>query len=253
MRRFLIALIALAGLVPAVAAAADWREIARFPVFPKGESYIRRIGIAAPVEHLQLRAEGGDIHCLTVRASFRDDKSRVIFAGDIAGDHPVTLALEGGDTSIRQLRLRCSGPDNAELAVIADIGRFEGEWAGDSSLARAVGVARSWGSTLMNDWALVGGKRFESRYAENRIEGPGAPVTALALKPLGRNARCRAGSVTFEDGTSRKLDLDRDDFLAHDLYFRLQLPAEASPLEAIDLECRATNGGRVMIQVFADS
>jgi hypothetical protein len=251
MRRFVITFLVLVTLMPA--AAAEWREIARPQTFPKGESFIQRVRIAAPIEHLQFRAEGGDIHCLTVRASFRDGESRVIFSGDIPRGHPVTLAFDGGDTSIRQLRLRCSGPDGSQLVIAADVGRFEGEWSGDSSLERVWSVARNWRSALMHDWELVGGGRFQSRYEESRIQGPEAPVAALALKPVGRDARCRSGSVTFEGGKSRKLDLDRDDFLAHDLYYRLDLPAGTPPLEAIALECRATNGGRVMIQVFASS
>jgi hypothetical protein len=243
---------ALLAVFSIPAAAAEWREIARFPLSPKSEMFVRRFPVAAPVEHLQLRAEGGDAYCLSVRASFRDGDTRVIFHGPVPQDHPVTLPFEGGDTSIRQLRLRCSGPEGGQLSIQADVGRFEGEWAGDSTLERAWATARNWSSNLLNGWQLVGAERFTSHYGENRIAAPGQPIAALALRPVGRDARCRNGAVLLEDGSSRPLDLDRNDFLAHDEYYRLELP-EAEPLEAIELECRATNGSRVLIQVFASS
>jgi hypothetical protein len=252
MRKAILGAMILAALLPLPAAAAEWREITRTPLAPNSEMFIRRFNVAAPVEHLQLRAEGGDAHCLTVRAGFRDGDTRVIFHGAIPQDAPVILPFEGGDSSIRQLRLRCSGSEGSELAILADVGRFGGEWAGDSILERAWATARNWSSDLVNGWQYVGAERFTSRYAENRIEGPEQPVAALALRPVGRDARCRNGAVLFEDGRSRALDLDRNDFLAHDQYYRLELPVAAS-LEAVELECRATNGARVLIQVFAAS
>lgn len=253
MRKSLLWGLLLGVSLPLPATAADWREIAQPRISPNSEMFVQRVGVTGPIEHLQLRAEGGDVHCLTVRASFRDNDTRVIFHGAVPRDQPVILPLEGGDTSIRQLRLRCSGPENSSLTVLADVGRFSGEWAGDSTLEWAWGAARNWSSNLLNDWEYVGAERFGSHYAENRISGPEKAVAALALKPVGRDARCRSGAVLLEEGKSRALDLDRSDFLAHDQYYRLELPSAVPPLEAIELDCRATNGNRVTIQVFASS
>ena len=105
---------------------------------------------------------------------------------------------------------------------------------------------------MLNDWHYVGAERFGSRYGENTLSAPAEPVAVLALNPLGFDARCRSGTLLLEDGSSRPLDLDRNDFLAHDRYYRLELPF-AAQLESIALECRATNGRRVTIQVFASS
>lgn len=244
---FLLAF-AAAGLSPA--AAADLRQLGEARMDPKSEMFVQRVAVRAPMERLQLRAEGGDVHCLSVRASFRDGETRVIFHGAVPQDDPVVLPLEGGDTSIRQLRLRCSGPEETRLLILADVGRFAGEWSGDSTLEWALGTAQSWGSSLIHDWQLLGAERFGSRYAENRIAVAESGVTALALKPVGLDARCRAGTLLLAGGESRPLDLDRNDFLAHDRYHRLELPAGAAP-EAVELECRATNGRRVTIQLFA--
>lgn len=252
MRRMFF-LLSLAGACLSPAAAADLRQLGEAWMSPKSEMFVQRLAVRAPMERLQLRAEGGDVHCLSVRASFRDGETRVIFHGAVAQDRPVLLPFEGGDTSIRQLRLRCSGPEETRLVISADVGRFSGEWSGDSTLEWALGTARDWGSSLVNGWKLVGTERFGSRYDENRLAVPESEIAALALRPVGRDARCRAGTLLLPNGKSRRLDLDRNDFLAHDRFHRLELPAEAASLDAIALECRATNGARVAIEVFAAS
>jgi hypothetical protein len=95
--------------------------------------------------------------------------------------------------------------------------------------------------------------RFQSRFEETEIAAPESGTVAVALMPLRFDARCRSAEAILPDGSSLPLALDRDDFLAHDQYNKVELPADARTLETLTLECRATNGGNVRMRVYASS
>jgi hypothetical protein len=247
-----LALGLLLGLAAGPASAQDWQDIGTIGIVPKGDIFVQRLRLDGPVEQLRFEARDGDAQCLNVQAFFRDNERRVIFHGPVSRNAPVVLALEGGDTSIRLLNFRCSGAlEYSTIAVSAHIGRFVAEWESRSTLRRTWRAMHNFGSVWLNDWQYVGGRRFQSRYDQNNIPGPDQPVSALALMPIGNDARCRAAQAQLRDGRSLNLPLSRDVFLSHDQYNRVALPQAAHELESLSLDCRATNGGNVMIQVFA--
>ena len=235
------------------ASAQDWREIGSVGLVPKGDIFVQRIRPQGPVARLRIEAEGGDARCLNVQAFYRDGERPVIFHGPVTEGEPVILEFEAGDSSIRQLNFRCSGTQDAYLTVSADAGRFAAEWDSNSVLRRAAGSVSNFTSVWLNDWNYFGGSRFQSRYSENQVAAPDAPVTALALMPMRMDARCRKAEAQLADGTTLPLPLSREDFLAHDQFNRIALPAEARDMASLRLECRATNGSNVMIRLFAAS
>lgn len=239
------------------AAAQDWRDIGDIAILPKGDIFVQRLRLEGPVEQLRFQARNGDAACLNVQAFFRDDARRVIFHGPVLQNAPVTLDFEGGDSSIRLLYFRCSGAaapaGEVTLSVSANIGRFAAEWSSRSPVSRAARALHNFGSVWRHDWRYVGGRRFASRYGESEIPAPGAPISALALMPVGHDARCRSAEMALADGRTVSLPLSRDIFLDHDRYNRVELPGGARAAETLRLDCRATNGGTVMIQLFAAS
>jgi hypothetical protein len=249
----IIASIAVLFTLTGAAWAQDWRFLANVYLWPQAEIYSQRVDLPGPVQALMVRAQGGTAHCLTVRANFRDDETRIIHRGDIAEGVPLRLSLEGGDTSIRRLWFRCSGPESVSLVVTADAGRFAQEWATNSTLSQTWGTLHNWGSVLANRWTYVGEARFQSRYGEDEVIAPQGAVTAVALMPMRIDARCRSGEALLRNGRSLKLALDRETFLAHDQYNKVELPPSAHDLEALRLDCRATNGSAVRMRIYGAS
>lgn len=248
--------LALGGLflVAAVAPsqAAAWRDIGVAALTPASDHYSQRMRVGAPIETLKLHAAGGAADCMSVRGLFRDDSRKVIFHGTIPQDGDVSLPLTDSDTSVRLLFVRCSGPEGTTVQVSADPGRFAGEWEQIPYLNPLVTSAYNWGSNFFHRWHLVGLTRFRSHFKQSQIAAaePGS-ATALALMPVGVDARCSSAAVHFADGKTMALDIDRDDFLQRNRYYTLPLAAEAPALSGVDLTCRATDGNSVIMRVFS--
>lgn len=242
----------LAASLPSQAAA--WRDIGQLSLTPEGSHYVQRLRIPAPVESLKLHAVGGDIDCMSVRGIFRDDTRKVIYHGTVPQNGDALVPLQDSDTSIRTLYVRCSGPDGSTIAVSADPGRFAGEWTLLPYLNPLLTSAYNWGSRLFHGWHLVGLARFHSHFRQTEIAAsdPGAAAT-LALMPVGVDARCTSAAVRFTGGKTEALDIDRNDFLQRNRYYKLSLANAADTLEGIDLTCRATDGNSVTMRVFSGS
>jgi hypothetical protein len=246
-----LALLLLAGAATPSQGAAP-RDIGQAILAPESDHYSQRLRVEAPVESLTLRATGGAADCLSVRGLFRDDTRKVFFHGIIPEGGDVTLPLTDSDTSIRQLFVRCSGPDGTIVQVSADPGRFVGEWNGIPFFNPWVTSAYNWGSNLFHRWQLVGLTRFRSHFVQTEIAAAEpARATSLALMPVGVDARCRSATARYADGKSEKLDIDRNDFLARNRYYKIALDGDDATLEGVELTCRATDGNSVVMRVFS--
>jgi hypothetical protein len=249
-RSVLASLFLLAAVSPSQAAAP--RDIGQAILSPDSNHYSQRMRVEAPVESVTLRAAGGAADCLSVRGLFRDDTRKVIFHGVIPEGGEVSVPLTDSDTSIRTLFVRCSGPDGGIIQVSADPGRFVGEWERMPYFNPLVTSAYNWGSNLFHRWRLVGLTRFRSHFAQTQIAAarPEAAAT-LALMPVGVDARCRSATARYADGKTEKLDIDRNDFLARNRYYKIALDGKDATLEGVDLTCRATDGNSVVMRIFS--
>lgn len=240
----------LAAVLPSQAAA--WRDIGTAYLTPNSDHYTQRLRIQAPVESLKLHAAGGDADCLTVRGLFRDDSRKVIFHGVIPPDGDVSLPLTDSDTSIRLVFVRCTGPDGATVQVSADPGRFAGEWDRMPYLNPLMTSAYNWGSNLFHGWRLMGLTRFHSHFRQTQIAASETgSASVLALMPVGVDARCSSAAANFADGKTVALNIDRDDFLQRNRYYKLRLADGTPLLSSVELTCRATDGNSVIMRVFS--
>jgi hypothetical protein len=255
MKLALPVLAALFCLGAAPAAFAAWDNIGRVDVGFRGDRVVRDVRFGGAVEGLQLRAEGDDITCRSVRARFGNGADREVFRGRIRRGDSVTVDLPGDRRNLRNLSFRCAAdhPGRAGIRVVADVGRYRDEWRRNPDFDRLWARTFNWGSDLVNDWQYLGSEDFRGRGdRETRFAGwKGRRIDALALKPVGADARCSRVVAVFRNGRSQPLDVNRGDFLRQGQYYKLDIPGDRRNLEAISLACRPMNGRQVSVQIFA--
>ena len=241
----------LGAAVPALAA---WDEVGRVDVGFRGDRETRDVRFGGAVEGLQLRAEGNDINCRSVRARFGNGADREIFRGRLRQGDSTNIDLPGDRRNLRSLSFQCTtdSPRRASIRVVADVGRYRNEWRRNPDFDRMWARTFNWGSDLVNDWQYLGAEEFRGRGDhETRFAGwRGRRIDALALKPVGADARCSRVTAMFRKGRPVPLDVNRGDVLRQGQYYKLDIPGDRRNLESISLACRPMNGRQVSVQIF---
>jgi hypothetical protein len=247
-------LVLSAALLASGPAWAQWNDIGRVDIRHNGERLTRDIRFGGPVERLQLTAEGGDVFCRDVRATFGNGRTRAVFHGTLHEHRGQPVDLPGGERDVRSLTFRCGAVHdrNAAIRVSADIGRYRDTWRRSPDFGRMWAKTFNWGSNLVNDWQYIGTESFEGRRdSESSFAGfRGRHVDALALKPLNADARCMRVVAHFRGGRDRPLDVNRGDRMRRGQYYKLDLPGGYRNLESLSLRCQAADARRVQIQIF---
>ncbi|HEY4275218.1 MAG TPA: hypothetical protein VGM68_07025 [Rhizomicrobium sp.] len=254
MKATLAALAAMLFVGTAVPAFAAWDEVGRVDIGFRGDRETRDVRFGGAVEGLQLRAEGNDINCRSVRARFGNGSDREIFRGRLRQGDATNIDLPGDRRSLRSLSFQCTAdsPRRASIRVVADVGRYRDEWRRNPDFDRMWSRTFNWGSDLVNDWQYLGAEDFRGRGdRETSFAGwRGRNIDALALKPVGADARCSRVVAMFRGGRPMPLDVNRGDFLREGQYYKLDIPGDRRNLEAISLACRPMNGRQVSVQIF---
>ena len=105
MKTALPGLAAILFLSTALPALAEWNEVGHVDVRFRGDREMQDVRLGGPVEQLQFKAEGGDIFCRSVRASFGNRRDREIFRGP----------LRRGDSRMIEDNLRENGIEAEDL------------------------------------------------------------------------------------------------------------------------------------------
>jgi hypothetical protein len=75
-------------------------------------------------------------------------------------------------------------------------------------------------------------------------------LDAIALQPVGADARCRNVTASFDDGTSDSMPVNGGMTMREGNIYRVHVDGAAHGLDAIGLTCEAENGDAVAIRVF---
>jgi hypothetical protein len=252
MKTGLAALAALLCLgTPALAA---WDRIGSVDVGYRGDRDVKGFDLGGPVERLQLRAERSSVNCRSVTADFGNGNRRPIFSGRIRQGATADINLPGDARTLRGLAFNCGADERrgATLQIMADVGRYRGDWQRGPNWQRQWSRVFNWTSNAVNDWQLVGSESFEGRGdSENAFTGwRGRGADAVALKPLEADARCSRVTARFDRGRMQPLNVNNGDVLRRGQFYKLDLPGGSRNLDGLTLRCTAIGARRVTIQLF---
>jgi hypothetical protein len=82
------------------------------------------------VEALAFQARGSNVTCRSVMATFANGRPAHVFSGQLREGQNVTIDLPGRERLVRRLDFDCQPirGRNASVDIVADIGRYQGEW-----------------------------------------------------------------------------------------------------------------------------
>lgn len=75
-------------------------------------------------------------------------------------------------------------------------------------------------------------------------------LNAIALEPVGADARCRNITASFDDGSSDSMPVNGGMTMRDGALYRIHVNSQDRGLDAIGLTCEAENGDAVAIRVF---
>jgi hypothetical protein len=275
------AMLCLGAAAPALAA---WDslgtvtvEAGRGPWNDRGNDRdVRNFDLGGPVERLQLRADGNDVDCRSIRARYGNDRGRgrdndrdygrdrgdygrggdQIFSGTIRQGRTVDIALQpprqGRDLDGLVFNCRTMGRRDAVIRISADVGRYQDNWRRGPNWQGTWSRMFNWGSNAVNNWQMVGRQTFRGRNdADTSFVGlRGRHVDAIALMPINADARCSRVEASFDNGRRQTLNLRNGDLLRRGQYTQVDLPGDYRNLDSLFMRCRATDAGSVDIQIY---
>jgi len=243
-------------------AQAAWDRIGHVDIDQRRDRDRLQFNFGGPVEALQLRAEGSDIRCRSIRSTFANGRTREVFSGTLRRGRSINIDLPGNARAIRRLDFDCrSQARNARIYIAAEVGGYRDEWRRNPDWDRVWSrIFGGWGPVAhpqrphQSRWEVLGMKRFEGRRdTESLFTGwRGHDVRRIALKPLDANARCTRVSVAFANGRTRALAINGGDRLRRGAMSVIDLPGNERNIRALSLSCRAENARQVTIQILAD-
>ncbi|MBS0279169.1 MAG: hypothetical protein JSR81_16220 [Proteobacteria bacterium] len=250
----LAALAAVLCVGAAMPAYADWDNIGSVSVSHRSDRDTRTFDLGGPVDRINLRAEGSNIDCRAVNATFGNGRTRQIYSGRLYAGRVANVDLPGRDRNITRLAFNCRAQEfgGGTIRIAADIGSHRDEWRRNPNFGRVWAKVFNWGSNAVNNWRYVGQVSFEGRRdRETAFTGwRGRNVDSIALKPLDANARCSRVSAVFGNGRARILDVDSSDHMRQGQFYKVNLPGDHRNLTSLNLQCRATDARRVTVQIF---
>ncbi|HEY8949627.1 MAG TPA: hypothetical protein VIM56_12140 [Rhizomicrobium sp.] len=253
-RTCLAAFAAILCASAATPALADWDNIGSVSVSHRSDRDTRTFDLGGPIDRLSLRAEGSDIDCRSVNATFGNGRTRQVYSGRLYGGRSTNVDLPGDNRNIRRLSFNCRAREfgGGTIRIAADIGSHRDEWRRNPNFARVWARMFNWGSNAMNNWRYVGQESFEGRRdRESAFTGwRGRNIDSIALKPLDANARCSRVTAMFGNGRTQDLNVNGGDFMRQGQYYKVDLPGDRRNLTSLNLRCRATDARRVTIQIF---
>ena len=250
----MMALSAILCASAAMPAAAAWDHVGSIDIGRHHEHGASTFDLGGPVTALQLRAEDSDINCDSVEATFDNGNTRRIFSGRLREGRSKTVDLPGSSRHIQHLNFDCEtrDRDSAKIEILANVGRYQEDWKRGANWQSTWAHVFNWGSNEINDWKYLGKANFEGRHdSETAFAGwAGRGSDAVALKPLNADARCSQVAATFDNGNTQNLAIHNGDYMSKGMYYKLDLPGDRRNIRSLSMRCRATDAGRVTIQIF---
>jgi hypothetical protein len=242
----------------AMPAMADWDRIGGVDVSHSRDRDVVYSRFGGGVDRLRFDARESDVNCRSVKATFRNGRTREIFHGRIRAGRFAVIDLPGDNRHIRKISFNCRAGSvhGATIAIMADIGSYRSEWRHSPDWNRMWSRLFHWGTPGPgnNDWVRIDTKSFDTRNdLEVTVAGwSGRHVDRIAVKPLNGDARCSSITAKFGNGKHRALDVDRNRRLKEDHAYTFDLPGKERNLKEVAMRCTPVGRDSVRVEVMAN-
>ncbi|MES2253672.1 MAG: hypothetical protein V4559_01380 [Pseudomonadota bacterium] len=238
----MIAIAALLTAGSALPALAGWNHVGTVQVSPDRYTDVQLGGFQGPVDRLRIHADGR-ADCDEIRVRYDNGVTREVYSGALYDGQDQTITFPGRSNLVSAVSFSCRAAhdDGAEIAVAADTPAFEAPARYDEPVLPA------------GEPMLIASRDFGVPGQRTLMLGDTAPrsVQAIALEPVGADARCSSIRATFDDGTtSLAMPNDGDDLYEGRLY-KAYVGGRHHDLNSINLTCQAANSDHVKINVYA--
>ncbi len=244
-------LISAASVAPAMAA---WDRIGSVNVDYRSDRNVESFRFGGPVEKLQFRAERSDVRCNAIQVTFANGRTQKIYSGNLNENRDVNVDLPGQARNLSSLRFNCGAEDRrgATIRISADIGSYQNNWRKDAGWSAVWSNIFPWGNTpdRAARWDTLNNVRFQDTvvpFADSR----GRNVEAVALMPLDTDARCSRVTVTFGNGRTTNLEVNRGNVMRRGQTYPLDLPGNDRNIRDIRLQCQSEGSRAVTMRVLA--
>lgn len=223
-----------------------------------------------PVQGLSFLSNDSDVTCDHITANFQDGHSQDVYAGMLLKGARTSIWFPEGprDLSSVDFACRAENGDGARIALDADIGPYRSAWESSPDWAT------HWSHVFNNDEALAPPRAPMAQAAplpppqptlvplastdfgqldEHSIMISGGPqrhLDAIALQPLGADARCRSVTAQFDDGSQNNMTINGGAPMQNGQIYQVPVTGEDRNLAALGLTCQAQNSTAVTIKVY---
>jgi len=233
-----IAALLSAGAMPALA---EWNHVGDVQVSPERYSNVQLGGFTGPVEQIRMHS-AGRADCDDVRVTYENGDTQQVFSGTILDGQDQTITFPDPSRNVRAVALDCRAAheDGAHISVAADIPAFRGTETYGPAIPPA------------SDMVLLASRDFgDLNQRTLMLNSEPRPVRAIALQPIGSDARCSNVSALFDDGTTSRAIPNDGDNLQEGRIYRAYVGGGNRDLDSVNLTCEAANGDHVRINVYA--
>ncbi|HWC62780.1 MAG TPA: hypothetical protein VG501_04095 [Rhizomicrobium sp.] len=221
-------------------ALADWNPVGDLQVSPDHFSNAQLSGFTGPVEQIRLRSAGRS-DCDNVRVTYENGDTQSVFAGTILSGQDQLITFPDQTRMVKAVSLNCRAANGigTHIAVSVDTPAFSARDSYGPAFAPA------------GDFELLASRDFGDLNRRTLMLDQTRPVAAIALEPVGADARCHNVSALFDDGTTSSAIPNDGDNLREGRMYRTYIGGGNRDLDSVNLTCEAANGDHVRINVYA--
>lgn len=239
-----IAIAAMLMVGSAIPALAAWNHVGNVEVSPYRYTDVQLGNFNGPVERIRFHANGR-ADCDNIRVRYDNGETREVYSGALYDGQDQTITFPDQSSLVNAVSFSCRAAreGGAQIAVTADMPGFE-------TSSRAVDDYRvvPTGEVMFlasRDFGDLGQRTLMLGGTEPR------PVWAIALEPIGADARCSSVRAMFDDGTSIRVAPNDGDNLYEGHTYKAYVGGIHRDLNSVNLTCEAANSDHVKINVYA--
>jgi hypothetical protein len=241
----MIAVAAMLTAGSAIPALAAWNHVGDVQVSPYRYTDVQLGGFTGPVERIRFRSDGR-AQCDNIRVRYDNGATREVFSGALydGQDQTIAFPFRSGLVSAVSFSCRASGEGGAQIAVSADMPGLATPVPVDDFRAAYVPAG---------EVMLLASRDFGDLDQRTLMLDQAEPwsVRAIALQPVGADARCTSVRAMFADGTASRVTPNNGGELYEGHIYKAYVDGADRDLSGVNLACEAANGEHVKINVYA--
>ncbi len=241
----MIAIATLLTAGSAIPAFAAWTHVGDVQVSPYRYTDVQLGEFNGPVERIRFHSDGR-ADCDNIRVRYDNGDTREVFSGALFDGQDQTIAFPDRSSLVNEVSFSCRAAHEggAQIAVSADMPAFDTSThaIGDYTAASPAGVVMLLAS---RDFGDLGQRTLMLGATEPRS------VRAIALEPVGADARCSSVRAMFDDGTTIRATPNDGGNLYEGHIYKAYVDGRNRDLSGVNLTCEAANGDHVKINVYA--